>query len=768
MNRFAILCARHLAVVIACSAFLAGCAGTSGGSNSASATGKSGETNPTPAPSPTRSLASIAISPNNASIAKGTSQLLTATGTYKDGSTQNVTASVAWSSSDDSIAAINSTGLATGVTAGSTTIQASSGAVTGSAALTVTSAVVRSIAITPANPSVLNGAMQPFTAVGTFSDGSTQNLTNSSTWTSSDAAVSTINSAGIANAVNAGTSIIRAAVNGISGSTTLTVISTTSVTISPATATVQAGSGIQQFTATVPNDPQNNGVTWSLSGAGCSGGSCGTLSSLSSASGAAITYTAPPSAPAPDIVILTATSVSDPTRSSFATIAISFGATPVGSTFTESFSGAANSCWSGGPSLCDQLWIAQGSAQSIVPAPGSPPPNMAGSSSLQMAEPAGTANYIYTTGSFPRLPAGTPFDLYFTLDVTSQAMTAFDLTSLITPANNTDGQDYPAQISFSYDGSNLKLQAYGASSSSGENIALNAWHTVQLHLAAGTNASFITVDGGGPSTFTENPTDFAWLVIGSAHGEFDAITYDIGVVYVNSALGGGPPPSAYIDFETATDGTTVTPATLAASTHCGNGIWTLSTTPITGLTISSAGQKQLPAPVNTCGTQYIDTGTRGARYDISQTGRYASYTWSSTSASASVGFFYMITVSDNNFYSAFAITGSGFDYAVLHVLNGTMALETTGGLSSSFPISPNVWYWVTLQYNAGRMHRMQVYDTTTWTMIGNVSGPASGNYAPTAIEIGRPGSETGFPSAYWYYDNIIIDYLNAKFPLLPN
>jgi hypothetical protein len=166
------------------------------------------------------------------------------------------------------------------------------------------------------------------------------------------------------------------------------------------------------------------------------------------------------------------------------------------------------------------------------------------------------------------------------------------------------------------------------------------------------------------------------------------------------------------------------------------------------------------------GTQQF-TGTRGLQYDISQTGRYAAYNWSTTSTSASVGFFFMITVSDQNYYSVFGITASGGDYAVLHIQGGSMALETVSGLSSPISVSPNVWYWVTMQYNGGGTHYMQVYDTTSWTLLGSVSHAASGNNQPNGIEMGRPGSETGYPSAYWYYDNIVVDYLTAKFPIVP-
>jgi len=85
-------------------------------------------------------LVSIAVTPANSSlVVNGTSQY-TATGTYSDNSTQNLTSSATWVSTTTSTATINSAGLATGVAAGTTTIQATSGSVTGSTGLTVTTA----------------------------------------------------------------------------------------------------------------------------------------------------------------------------------------------------------------------------------------------------------------------------------------------------------------------------------------------------------------------------------------------------------------------------------------------------------------------------------------------------------------------------------------------------------------------------------------------------------------------------------------------------
>jgi hypothetical protein len=103
---------------------------------------------------------------------------------------------------------------------------------------------------------------------------------------------------------------------------TVTMQPVIAVTVSPSTANVQAGAGKQSFTATVQNDSQNKGVTWSLSGAGCTGAACGSLSATSSASGAAITYIAPANAPTPSTVALHATSVADGAKSAAAAITV--------------------------------------------------------------------------------------------------------------------------------------------------------------------------------------------------------------------------------------------------------------------------------------------------------------------------------------------------------------------------------------------------------------------------------------------------------------
>src|SRR5207248_442594 len=83
--------------------------------------------------------------------------------------------------------------------------------------------VLLSIAVTPANPSIPKGTTQQFTATGSYSDGSIQDLTGSATWVSSNPAVATITAGGLAGGAAQGTSQVSATSGGVTGSTSLTV-----------------------------------------------------------------------------------------------------------------------------------------------------------------------------------------------------------------------------------------------------------------------------------------------------------------------------------------------------------------------------------------------------------------------------------------------------------------------------------------------------------------------------------------------------------------
>lgn len=177
-------------------------------------------------------LTSITVTPATPTIAVGTEEQFTATGNYSDLTTKDLTDQVTWNSSLSSVASISnaegSEGLASAIAAGATTISAAFNGMSGNTTLTVTSATLLSIAVTPANPSIPKGTDQPFTATGSYSDASTKDITEEVTWTSSDTSKATISNAlltkGLATAITTGSTIISAIEGSITGSTLASII----------------------------------------------------------------------------------------------------------------------------------------------------------------------------------------------------------------------------------------------------------------------------------------------------------------------------------------------------------------------------------------------------------------------------------------------------------------------------------------------------------------------------------------------------------------
>ena len=161
-------------------------------------------------------LVSIAVTPTDPSITKGTTQQFTAIGTYTDATTQDLTSQVTWVSANPTVATISSTGLATALAQGTTSITASLDSVASAAvSLNVTTATLLSIAVTPTNPSIAEGTTQQFTATGTYSDASTQDLTSQVTWTSATPSVAMISNTGLTTALAQGTTSITAMLSGV-------------------------------------------------------------------------------------------------------------------------------------------------------------------------------------------------------------------------------------------------------------------------------------------------------------------------------------------------------------------------------------------------------------------------------------------------------------------------------------------------------------------------------------------------------------------------
>ncbi len=199
-------------------------------------------------------LASITITPANPSIAPGAIQPLTAMGFDSGANLLGALQAVIWSSSAPSVATVTnaagSAGVVNSLTPGTTTITATVGGVTGSTQVTVPAPPsLVSLAITPSNPSITLDLSSPIQldVKGTYSDGSTQDLTTSATWTTSNSSIAQIladpNAPGIVYGVAAGTTNVAAAYDGINTSNPITILPTPA-TPNPTIASISPTSGV--------------------------------------------------------------------------------------------------------------------------------------------------------------------------------------------------------------------------------------------------------------------------------------------------------------------------------------------------------------------------------------------------------------------------------------------------------------------------------------------------------------------------------------------
>lgn len=199
-------------------------------------------------------LASITVTPASSTLTRGASLQFAAVAHYPDNANKDITLFAAWSSSDVKIAKIGPFGTAAGTEIGAATIAAAIEDMNGSTVLNVSRDIV-SIKVTPASRSIVNGAVQQFTAIGTFSDRTVKDITSSAVWRSSNADVAFVDAAGRAVAGNvAGTAVISASLGTKRGSAKLKVRrELVSITIMPESAMI------------IPGDTQRFGAVGSYS-----------------------------------------------------------------------------------------------------------------------------------------------------------------------------------------------------------------------------------------------------------------------------------------------------------------------------------------------------------------------------------------------------------------------------------------------------------------------------------------------------------------------
>lgn len=168
-------------------------------------------------------VSSISVSPTPVTLNAGQSQQLTATAKYSDGSTKDVTSAASWTSSNAAVAKV-ANGLITSVAAGSTTITASFSGLSGSDAVAVNPKSLTTISVSPTTVEFPIGGSQQYSATGTYTDGSTSDLTAMANWSSSAPPIAMVSTGGLVSGLASGTATISASASGATGTAAATVI----------------------------------------------------------------------------------------------------------------------------------------------------------------------------------------------------------------------------------------------------------------------------------------------------------------------------------------------------------------------------------------------------------------------------------------------------------------------------------------------------------------------------------------------------------------
>ena len=187
----------------------------------------------------------VQVSPSSATlIALGTTTQFAAVVLDQNGQTM-ATEPIIWAVGAPSVASVDANGLATAIGVGVTTVTATAGSVSQTAALSVEQRVA-SVAVTPTAETVEEG--ETVQLVATAMDANNRPVASPMfSWTSSRPTVATVGPTGLVQARSGGTSIISATSGGVTASATVTVEESgiTSLTVTPASSTLQVGDTVR-------------------------------------------------------------------------------------------------------------------------------------------------------------------------------------------------------------------------------------------------------------------------------------------------------------------------------------------------------------------------------------------------------------------------------------------------------------------------------------------------------------------------------------------
>lgn len=184
------------------------------------------------------------------------------------------------------------------------------------------------------------------------------------------------------------------------------------------------------------------------------------------------------------------------------------------------------------------------------------------------------------------------------------------------------------------------------------------------------------------------------------------------------------------------------------------------------ISISTAGQ----AP----DSAYGDTGTLGQSYNLANGGvGYTEHNLASAQTKVSLGMWYKTG-------GGFAANQEGPHFLTLFNFGfGNMMRlsdERDGGTNQrqirvspsvqAVAVADNTWYWIAWSWQQNSTGTLNVYDTS-FNLVGTTTYTDSTNVTVQGILMGNTSGTTGIAGQTTYFDNLLVNYTTAPFPLLP-
>jgi uncharacterized protein YjdB len=192
-------------------------------------------------------VASVLVTPATSTLTVGQTTTLSATPRDAAGATLDGRSGATWATGNADIATVSAAGVVTAVGAGTVTITGTIEGANGTATVIVNRppAVTARVEVTPQTATIVTGGAQTFTAAAFDGDGA-QRSGRTFVWTTSSAAIATVDDAGAVRGAGPGTATITATDGTVSGSATITVLApppapVARVAVTPAARTLEIG-----------------------------------------------------------------------------------------------------------------------------------------------------------------------------------------------------------------------------------------------------------------------------------------------------------------------------------------------------------------------------------------------------------------------------------------------------------------------------------------------------------------------------------------------